>query len=33
MFANSCTGIWMFHFYVNDHISAGMTGRYEVTAK
>jgi FtsP/CotA-like multicopper oxidase with cupredoxin domain len=26
-------GIWMFHCHVNDHISAGMTGRYEVTAK
>ena len=24
-------GIWMFHCHVNDHISAGMTGRYEVT--
>jgi FtsP/CotA-like multicopper oxidase with cupredoxin domain len=26
-------GIWMFHCHVNDHISAGMTGRYEVTPK
>jgi hypothetical protein len=26
-------GIWMFHCYVNDHISAGMTGRYKVTKK
>jgi FtsP/CotA-like multicopper oxidase with cupredoxin domain len=26
-------GIWMFHCHVNDHISAGMTARYEVTAK
>lgn len=25
-------GIWMFHCHVNDHISAGMTGRYEVDA-
>jgi len=23
-------GIWMFHCHVNDHASAGMTGRYEV---
>ncbi len=23
-------GIWMFHCHVNDHIAAGMTGRYEV---
>jgi FtsP/CotA-like multicopper oxidase with cupredoxin domain len=23
-------GIWMFHCHVNDHITAGMTGRYEV---
>jgi FtsP/CotA-like multicopper oxidase with cupredoxin domain len=23
-------GIWMFHRHVNDHISAGMTGRYKV---
>jgi FtsP/CotA-like multicopper oxidase with cupredoxin domain len=23
-------GIWMFHCHVNDHIKAGMTGRYEV---
>jgi FtsP/CotA-like multicopper oxidase with cupredoxin domain len=26
-------GIWMFHCHVNDHISAGMTGRYQVTGK
>ena len=26
-------GIWMFHCHVDDHISAGMTGRYEVTKK
>jgi FtsP/CotA-like multicopper oxidase with cupredoxin domain len=26
-------GIWMFHCHVNDHITAGMTARYEVTAK
>jgi len=26
-------GVWMFHCHVNDHISAGMTGRYEVLAK
>ncbi len=26
-------GIWMYHCHVNDHISAGMTGRYEVLAK
>ena len=26
-------GIWMFHCHVNDHISAGMTGRYEVMKK
>jgi FtsP/CotA-like multicopper oxidase with cupredoxin domain len=26
-------GIWMFHCHVNDHISAGMTARYEVTPK
>jgi manganese oxidase len=25
-------GIWMFHCHVNDHIAAGMTGRYEVKA-
>lgn len=25
-------GIWMFHCHVNDHIAAGMTGRYEVVA-
>lgn len=25
-------GIWMFHCHVNDHIAAGMTGRYEVAA-
>tara|TARA_R110000787_G_scaffold277159_1_gene386319 strand:- start:3117 stop:4220 length:1104 start_codon:yes stop_codon:yes gene_type:complete len=25
-------GIWMYHCHVNDHISAGMTGRYEVLA-
>lgn len=24
------TGIWMYHCHVNDHIAAGMTGRYEV---
>jgi FtsP/CotA-like multicopper oxidase with cupredoxin domain len=24
-------GIWMFHCHVNDHITAGMTGRYQVT--
>lgn len=23
-------GIWMYHCHVNDHIAAGMTGRYEV---
>jgi len=23
-------GIWMYHCHVNDHITAGMTGRYEV---
>lgn len=23
-------GIWMFHCHVNDHLSAGMTGRYQV---
>jgi len=23
-------GIWMFHCHVDDHIAAGMTGRYEV---
>jgi hephaestin len=23
-------GIWMFHCHVNDHVTAGMTGRYEV---
>jgi FtsP/CotA-like multicopper oxidase with cupredoxin domain len=23
-------GIWMFHCHVNDHIKAGMTGRYDV---
>jgi manganese oxidase len=26
-------GIWMFHCKVNDHIKAGMTGRYEVKAR
>ncbi len=26
-------GIWMFHCHVNDHISGGMTGRYEVKPK
>ncbi len=26
-------GIWMFHCHVNDHITAGMTGRYEVLKK
>jgi len=26
-------GIWMLHCHVNDHIAAGMTGRYEVTGK
>lgn len=25
-------GIWMYHCHVNDHIAAGMTGRYEVVA-
>ncbi|MGB7268297.1 MAG: multicopper oxidase domain-containing protein [Albidovulum sp.] len=25
-------GIWMYHCHVNDHIAAGMTGRYEVLA-
>ena len=25
-------GTWMFHCHVNDHIAAGMTGRYEVDA-
>ncbi len=25
-------GIWMFHCHVNDHITAGMTARYEVKA-
>lgn len=23
-------GVWMYHCHVNDHIAAGMTGRYEV---
>lgn len=27
------TGTWMYHCHVNDHIAAGMTGRYEVTPK
>jgi FtsP/CotA-like multicopper oxidase with cupredoxin domain len=26
-------GIWMFHCHVDDHIAAGMTGRYEVDPK
>jgi FtsP/CotA-like multicopper oxidase with cupredoxin domain len=26
-------GIWMFHCHVNDHITGGMTARYEVLAK
>jgi hypothetical protein len=26
-------GIWMFHCHINDQISAGMTGRYEMTGK
>lgn len=26
-------GVWMFHCHVNDHIAAGMTGRYEVLAE
>jgi FtsP/CotA-like multicopper oxidase with cupredoxin domain len=26
-------GIRMFHCHVNDHISAGMTSRYNVTKK
>jgi FtsP/CotA-like multicopper oxidase with cupredoxin domain len=26
-------GIWMFHCHVNDHITGGMTARYEVIAK
>lgn len=26
-------GIWMYHCHVNDHIAAGMTGRYEVVAR
>jgi len=26
-------GIWMYHCHVNDHISAGMTGRFEVKPK
>jgi FtsP/CotA-like multicopper oxidase with cupredoxin domain len=25
--------IWMFHWHVNDHISASMIGRYKVTKK
>ncbi len=25
-------GVWMYHCHVNDHIAAGMTGRYEVLA-
>ncbi|MEZ5777501.1 MAG: multicopper oxidase domain-containing protein [Paracoccaceae bacterium] len=25
-------GIWMYHCHVNDHLQAGMTGRYEVVA-
>jgi FtsP/CotA-like multicopper oxidase with cupredoxin domain len=27
------TGIWMFHCRVNDHITGGMTARYEVLEK